>query len=141
MLAQNQWRWRGRRELRRIVKPLVIAALSLSVIGRAGAHHSFAVFFDAENKVVKVTGIVKDFQFRNPHGVITLSVREGADTVIWRAETNSPSILRRRGWSADSLHVGDKVTVEGWPARDGTRYLRLRSAQLADGRPVGLVPR
>jgi len=141
MLAQNQRRWRGRRELRHIVKPLVIAALSLSVIGRAGAHHSFAVFFDAENKVVKVTGIVKDFQFRNPHGVITLSVREGAATVIWRAETNSPSILRRRGWTADSLRVGDKVTVEGWPARDGTRYLRLRSAQLADGQPAGLAPR
>ncbi len=29
------------------------------MFGRAGAHHSFAVFFDAENKVVKVDGIVR----------------------------------------------------------------------------------
>jgi hypothetical protein len=141
MLAQNQVRRSVIRELGRILKPLLIVAMSVSAMGKAGAHHSFAVFFAAENKVVKVTGIVKDFQFRNPHGVITLSVREGSDTVIWRAETNSPSILRRRGWTADSLHVGDKVTVEGWPARDGTRYLRLRSAQLSDGRTIGLAPR
>jgi hypothetical protein len=139
MLAQNQVRRSGMRELGRILKPLLIVAMSVSAMGKAGAHHSFAVFFDAESKVVKVTGIVKDFQFRNPHGVITLSVQEGSDTVIWRAETNSPSILRRRGWTADSLHVGDQVTVEGWPARDGTRYLRLRSAQLSDGRTIGLA--
>jgi len=130
MLAQDQMRRSGIRELGRILRPLLIAAMSVSGPGKASAHHSFAVLFDAENKVVKVTGIVKDFQFRNPHGVITLAVREGGDTVIWRAETNSPSILRRRGWTAGSLHVGAKETVEGWPARDGTRYLRLRSAQL-----------
>jgi hypothetical protein len=141
MLAQIQVRRSGMRELGRILKPLLIVAMSISAMGKAGAHHSFAVFFAAENKVVKVTGIVKDFQFRNPHGVITLSVREGSDTVIWRAETNSPSILRRRGWTADSLHVGDQVTVEGWPARDGPRYLRLRSARLSDGRTIGLAPR
>jgi hypothetical protein len=86
MLAQNQVRRSGIRELGRILKPRLIVAMSVSAMEKAGAHHSFAVFFDAENKVVKVAGIVKDFQFRNPHGAITLSVREGSDTVIWRAE-------------------------------------------------------
>ena len=76
----------------------------------------------------------------NPHGVVTLAVAEGGRQVIWRAETNSPSILRRRGWSADSLQVGEKITIEGWPARDGSRYLRLRSATRANGEPVGKAP-
>ena len=31
------------------------------------AHHSFAVFFD-EARTVSLTGVVQDFQFRNPHG-------------------------------------------------------------------------
>jgi hypothetical protein len=109
----------------------------LAVAGPVAAHHSFAVFFDTDARLVKVTGVVQDFQFRNPHGVITLVVPQGGHSLIWRAETNSPSILRRRGWSTDSLHVGDQVTLEGWPARDGTRYMRLRSARRPDGALIG----
>jgi Family of unknown function (DUF6152) len=110
---------------------------SLAMVTSAYAHHSFAVFFNTDVKLVKITGVVRDFQFRNPHGVITLMVPKGSTQILWRAETNSPSVLRRRGWTPDSLHVGDKVTLEGWPARDGTRYIRLKAATLPDGRAVG----
>jgi hypothetical protein len=116
------------------------AILALTLAGSAWAHHSFAVFFDTDAQLVKVTGVVRDFQFRNPHGVITIEVPQGHSHITWRAETNSPSILHRRGWNADSLHVGDTVTLEGWRARDGSRYIRLKSAQLADGRMVGQPP-
>ncbi len=120
---------------------LLLPTLLLALMaGAASAHHSFAVFFDTDNQLRKVTGVVKEFRFTNPHGVVTLSVLEDGHEVIWRAETNSPSILRRRGWSADSLHVGDKITIEGWPARDGSKYLRLRSATRANGEPVGTAP-
>jgi Family of unknown function (DUF6152) len=124
-------------------KRTIASALVLGLSGVAGpavAHHSFAVFFDTDAKLVTVTGVVRDFQFRNPHGVITLVVPKGPGQIIWRAETNSPSVLRRRGWTPESLHVGDKVTLSGWPARDGTRYMRLRSATLADGRMIGQPP-
>ena len=119
------------------VLPILLLGLLAEV---AGAHHSFAVFFDTDSQLRKVTGVVKEFRFTNPHGVLTLAVLEGNHEVIWRAETNSPSILRRRGWSADSLHVGEKITIEGWPARDGSKYLRLRSATRANGEPVGTAP-
>jgi Family of unknown function (DUF6152) len=119
------------------MKSTALLILSLAVAGSAAAHHSFAVFFDTQDKLVTVTGVVKDFRFSNPHGVITLLVPSGNETVVWRAETNSPSILRRRGWSQDSLHSGDRVTLSGWPAKDGTHYIRLQSAQLSDGRMVG----
>jgi hypothetical protein len=119
------------------MKRTALLILSLAAAGSAAGHHSFAVFFDTQDKLVKVTGVVKDFRFSNPHGVITLLVPRGNGTVLWRAETNSPSILRRRGWSQDSLHSGDRVTLSGWPAKDGTNYIRLQSAQLSDGRMVG----
>jgi hypothetical protein len=116
-------------------------ALSLLLIAQiAYAHHSFAVFFDTQDQLRKVTGIVKEFRFTNPHGIVTLAVTEGNQVVTWHAETNSPSILRRRGWSPDSLHVGDKITLEGWPARDGSRYIRIRSAFRANGEPIGTGP-
>src|SRR5690348_572163 len=102
---------------------LLLPALLLACLAPlARAHHSFAVFFDTDNQLRKVTGIVKEFRFTNPHGVVTLAVVEGNHEVTWRAETNSPSILRRRGWTPQSLHVGEKITVEGWPARDGSKY-------------------
>jgi hypothetical protein len=126
------------RQTRRVtlLPGLVLALLA----GVAVAHHSFAVFFDTDNQLRKITGVVKEFRFTNPHGVVTLAVLEGNHEVTWRAETNSPSILRRRGWSADSLHVGEKITIEGWPARDGSKYLRLRSATRENGQPIGTAP-
>jgi Family of unknown function (DUF6152) len=119
------------------MKRLVLSMVSLMLATAVSAHHSFAVFFNTEDQLHTVTGVVKDFQFRNPHGEITVVAAKGNSTTIWRAETNSPSILRRRGWSADSLHVGDTVTLEGWLARDGTNYMRLHSARMADGRLIG----
>lgn len=118
-------------------KALLPAAVGLLLVSQAFAHHSFAVFFD-DTKVVTVTGTVVEFRFLNPHGVIRLDVidKSGAKQV-WKAETNSPSILERRGWTKDSLKVGDSITIEGWPARDGANYLRMRSVKHADGKPVG----
>jgi hypothetical protein len=54
--------------------------------------------------------------FRCADGVRRGERRNDA-SLIRRAETNSPSILWRRGWTPDSLRVGDKVTNAGWPAR------------------------
>lgn len=127
----------GRRDSRTLLIPALLLACFAQL---AQAHHSFAVFFDTDNQLRKVTGIVKEFRFTNPHGVVTLAVLEGNHEVTWRAETNSPSILRRRGWTPQSLHVGEKITVEGWPARDGSKYLRLRSATRENGEPIGTAP-
>ena len=131
----------GSSMVKRHIAAVLLFTLVLTLAARvATAHHSFAVFFDTDNQLRKVTGVVKEFRFTNPHGIVTLAVAEGGHQVIWRAETNSPSILRRRGWSSDSLQVGEKITVEGWPARDGSKYLRLRSATRANGEPVGKAP-
>jgi hypothetical protein len=123
-----------------LARRLCVSLLMAGVCGGALAHHSFAVFFDTQSQLRKVTGVVREFRFTNPHGVVTLAVRQGGHEIIWRAETNSPSILRRRGWSAQSLHVGETITVEGWPARDGSNYMRLRGATHANGEPVGTQP-
>ena len=112
-------------------------ALFLATAMPALAHHSFAVFFDQE-RTVTVTGVVQEFQFRNPHGLIRITVKKSDGTEeTWKAETNSPSILERRGWTRTSLKFGDEVIIDGWPARDGTNYLRMRSVKRADGTPVG----
>lgn len=109
------------------------------VSAAASAHHSFAVFFDSDKEIVSVRGLVTDFKFTNPHGIIRVNVK-GKDGSVqeWKAETNSPSILERRGWKKDSLKVGDEIVLEGWRARDGSNYMRMRKVTRGDGTPVGV---
>lgn len=116
------------------------AAAALLAPGAGLAHHSFAAFFDS-GSTVKVTGTVTEFRFTNPHGSIAIEVRkpDGA-TEIWRAETNAPVVLMRRGWTRNSLKPGDTVTLEGWGSRDGKHYIRLRQALDAAGKPIGAAP-
>ncbi|HEU4617509.1 MAG TPA: DUF6152 family protein [Gammaproteobacteria bacterium] len=111
----------------------LVAAGCLSAGAAAHAHHSFAVHFVAD-KIVSVSGVVTEFRFRNPHGLVFFtSAGEDGTEQAWKAETNSPNILRRRGWNEHSLEVGDRVTVTGYPARDGSNYLRIYKVKLADG--------
>lgn len=115
------------------------ALVSAMLCAPAGAHHSFAVFFDSDEGLVSVRGTVTDFKFTNPHGVIRVSVK-GKDGKMeeWKAETNSPSILERRGWKKNSLKVGDEIVLEGWRARDGAKYMRMRKVTHGDGTAVGV---
>ncbi len=112
---------------------LLVGVLPISVVQ---AHHSFAVHFEAE-ATKEVKGVVEKFQFANPHGMLFFTVTDASgQTTRWRAETNSPNILRRRGWSRDSLKAGDAITVLGFPARDGTSYMRISKITFADGREL-----
>jgi hypothetical protein len=117
---------------------LLSCLIAVSLLPTAAfAHHSFAVFFQTD-KVIEVKGVVTEFQFSNPHGLIRLDVmgKDGAKEV-WACETNSPSILVRRGWTKESLKPGDKVTVAGWPARNGARYLRMQKVTRDNGEVIG----
>ena len=106
----------------------------------AHAHHSFAVYFDS-SKEVTIEGKVTAFRFTNPHGIIVLDVVDAQGrTREWRAETNAPVVLQRRGWTRTSVKAGDEITVEGWPSRDGKPYMRLRRAVRADGQLIGTAP-
>lgn len=116
---------------------LACLVLLVAVGAPASAHHSFAVFFD-DQTIIQVTGSVTDFHFTNPHAIISLSVKNAKGQVeSWRAETNAVTLLRRRGWTKDSLTVGETITIEGWRARDGSHYMRMRTVKRADGTVLG----
>lgn len=113
----------------------VVAALALAA-PLALAHHSFAVHF-VSDRVITVKGTVTAFKFTNPHGIVTFSVTKDDGSVEeWRAETNSPNALRRRGWTKDSIKVGEEVEIIGFPTRDGKPYVRISKLTFADGREL-----
>lgn len=97
----------------------LLAVLVVATAGPAAlAHHSFASEFDGSKKL-NLTGTVTKVQWRNPHTYFFIDVK-GEDGQIrnWAMELGSPNVLMRRGWTRDSLKLGDQVTVEGSRARD-----------------------
>jgi hypothetical protein len=121
--------------------PWLAAGLALAcAVPAVQAHHSFAVYFDA-SKEVTIRGKVTAFRFTNPHGTIVMDVTDAQGRVReWRAETNAPVVLQRRGWTRASVKPGEEITVTGWPSRDGKPYMRLMRAVHADGRLIGNAP-
>jgi Family of unknown function (DUF6152) len=119
------------------LRGLALALLAATFVAAPGrAHHSFAVHFVAD-RLVTVRGTVDEFTFRNPHGVLLVTAAgEGDASEQWKIETNSPNILRRRGWSETSIKAGDAVTIEGYPARDGSNFMRVYRVTFADGREL-----
>lgn len=122
-----------------ISRTKLFAALLLAA-GAAYAHHSAPVFYKVDERAT-VSGTVTEFRFSNPHAILTFEVvAANGEKQEWTAETTSPSILRRRGWSQDSFKPGEKVKLEGMPSLDGTYLMRITRAWREDGTEIGVPP-
>jgi hypothetical protein len=106
----------------RVALALIIAVISLPAsTGPAFGHHSFAAEFDA-SKPFKFTGVVTKVEWQNPHTFFYIDVtdEQTGKVVNWAMEMGSPNGLMRSGWTRNTLKIGDRITVEGSLARDGT---------------------
>ena len=122
-----------------LLRSCLFGALVL-VAGAAYAHHSAPVFYKVDERTT-VSGTVTEFRFSNPHAILRLDVvGEDGEKHVWTAETTSPSILRRRGWSQASFKPGDKVKLEGMPSIDGSYLMRITRAFREDGTEIGVPP-
>jgi hypothetical protein len=118
------------------ITTLFLAIGFLVVSFPAAAHHSFAAQYD-RTKSITLKGTVTKVEWMNPHIYFYIDVKDDADrTINWAVEGGAPSMLYRNGWRIDSLKVGDKVTVDGWLAKDGSNLANMRTATLADGKTV-----
>lgn len=87
------------------------------------AHHGTNASYDP-TKEVTLTGVVTKFVMANPHGQLFWDVR-GPDgkVVTWGGELHSIGLLRRSGWTRDTVKPGDTVSVRGYPSRAGTPFM------------------
>jgi hypothetical protein len=95
------------------------------------------VAYDRET-TVRLEATVTAFEWANPHALIRLqaSAEDGA-LREWVAETAGLVILVRAGWNSQTLKPGDRCTVVGHPAKNGSPTMILQRVVLADGRALG----
>jgi Family of unknown function (DUF6152) len=120
----------------------VAFALLLTSAAPALAHHSIGGLYDArDSSIVKVSGTLKKIDWINPHIFLLVDVA-GADGKIttYNFENFPPSFWRQRGIGKSAFKVGDKITVEAYPARDKTNTIGFAKViHFADGRTIATM--
>ena len=115
---------------------VIVTGLSFVLSGSALAHHGSAAY--DMSKSVTVAGTVTDFQFVNPHVLISIDVKDPSGKVEkWEGELTSPNHLARAGWTKSTLKPGDQVTLTGGPAKSGSLTMWIRKIT-KDGQEVSL---
>src|SRR5450631_2918186 len=96
------------------------------------AHHSYAAYELNQTRTLK--GTVESFHWSNPHSTFTLVLEPEAlgEPIKWNIITSGPAVLKRFGWTQDSLKIGDRVSVLCNPMSDGSHGGRLHTVILLD---------
>ena len=115
----------------------LLAVISVAAVSPVSAHHSFAAFDITAQKTV--TGTVHKVDWTNPHIWLWIDVandKGGADT--YGFEGMSPNFLARRGWTRTTLKVGDKITINYRPTKDGSKGGMFMTGQ-ANGKLLSMM--
>ena len=116
-----------------LVAAAVIASLtSLSLL----AHHGRGASFDM-NKQVTLKGTVSRVDWRNPHVVIHMDVKDAAGTVVtWAFENAGVSQMAQAGYNRNTLKLGQEITAVVNPAANGSPTAIVVKVVLADGSEI-----
>jgi len=109
---------------------LILTAAGYVVLtAPASAHHSFAAALtDDGREVIEIfDGTIEIYKLLNPHtALIVNAIDDRGDVEDWLVELSSLASLVREGWTDDSLHAGDNVTMGVLKSRAARRG-RLRA--------------
>ena len=119
-------------------KLLPLVAFAICVVATAApvfGHHAWRGY--DMKRVTTMNGTVTGFDFGNPHVWMNLDVKNDKGEIEkWSAGGPSPSRMANAGWSKDTLHAGDQITIVGNRISDGTYKLRLSKVVLGNGREL-----
>ena len=123
--------------MKRILGCVVVCGWLMA--GLLQAHHSLAGVYDMKAEK-ELSGTVERVLFSNPHGSLTLAVKNADGTSTdWVLTLGSATALAQRGigkTGPNALHTGDTITIKFIPAKDGSPLGFLKTVTLPDGRVI-----
>jgi|SRR5579871_1102333 len=95
------------------------------------AHHSLEAQFNPK-EIVTLKGTVTKVTWGNPHVHFNVDATDarGQQQGNWELEMASPNSLTKSGWNLNTLKPGDRVTVDAYRARDGSKIGYARSVMI-----------
>ncbi|MGZ3272822.1 MAG: DUF6152 family protein [Caulobacteraceae bacterium] len=113
-----------------------VTALAICAVNSTAlAHHSFAMFDNTRK--IDVKGTVKELQWTNPHVWLEMVVTENGQQKTYDFEGGAVAVLKKFGWTKDTVKAGDTITLTAHPFKDGKAGGSIDFVTLADGRKIG----
>jgi hypothetical protein len=123
----------------RIPGSVAVICGGLLAAGSMLAHHSLAGVYDMKAEK-ELKGTIEKVQFVNPHGSLTIAVKNDDGTATdWTFTLGSATALAQKGVGKigpNALHTGDAVTIKCIPAKDGHPLGFLKSVTYPDGHTI-----
>ena len=111
--------------------PVALLLFSVPAI----AHHGGSEY-DTKN-LVTLKGTVTEFHWANPHCQVFVDVKDNSGKVVnWAVETLAPAVLKRAGWSKETLHTGDEISITFAPSVRGNPVGMIRKVVLPGGKEL-----
>lgn len=106
------------------------AALCLAASAAAMAHHGWSGY---ESEIRKVSGVIEQSSYANPHGSIRLKAAEKT----WVVVLAPPSRMSTRGLTEEMLKTGTQVSVDGYQHLQDKTEMRAERISV-DGKTIEL---
>jgi hypothetical protein len=119
---------------------LVACVSLLFVPTTVRAHHALQAQFDM-NQTITLTGSVTKMDWSNPHVRLYIEVQDERKTATWELYMGSPNQQILNGWKIDTYRRGDRVSVEAYPARDGSSVGFAKKVTSVSGRAGRIASR
>jgi hypothetical protein len=117
---------------------LTLLGSAVLLASAAHAHHSFAPHFDI-NKPVDITGVVTEFEQRNPHAYLLIRATDAdGRTKDWRCESHGVTQLTRNGLTPEMLTPGTELRITGSQHRRADNECFFDMVYYPDGRAVSV---
>src|SRR5437660_5753040 len=120
-------------EMRRI--SILLFVLSIAVVSLY-AHHGRGATYDMKKRIT-LKGTVSRVDWRNPHVVILMDVKDETGKVVtWGFENAGVSQLAQEGYNRNTLKVGQEITAVVNPAANGGATAIVVKVILTDGSEI-----
>jgi hypothetical protein len=122
-----------------LLRVAIVVAGLCALAGPTLGHHSGAMF--DRTKRVTVSGVIKNYAYTQPHSWIDITVTDASGKAVdWSFEGGTPGQMKTVGITPTTLKTGDKVSITGYPLRDGRPAGAFLQIVMPDGAVIGTRP-